>query len=274
MLEHMEHDEPDYERILIYGDPDTGKTRLATSLPATFGDILYYAADPGAEALKSVLERNRSRIVRFRSKPIAGKPHDPVGDAYTFATTADWGTKFPKAKTLVWDTMSQTSIDILQRIADQGQFSDKHIAIGSGTNKFNLPQMGDYMGAQNSIERLTGFLFQQPMHVIVICHSMYDEPQGGGSTIGCPALVGSKTARRYAGKFHTAIHLEKKMTRPAQGDPRTVVTAFTETHGIWTAKIREGKGRNPMPKVELDVDPVTFWQQYLAATQPKEAVAV
>jgi hypothetical protein len=71
-----------FERILIYADPKCGKTRLATSLPARFGDTIYVAWDPGTERLGPVLPHYRSRLHPIRSIPEPGKPYDPGADAF------------------------------------------------------------------------------------------------------------------------------------------------------------------------------------------------
>lgn len=255
------------ERILIYGDPKTGKTRLATSLTERFGNLIYFAADPGSEGLASVLQPKKGQIHIVASAPEPGKKYDPIDDAFQIAIM-DWSKEYPNAKTLVWDTMTATSMAVLQHVADTGQFSQgSHIALGTpGTaGRQNIPMQGDYMATHNIISRLVDYLFRQQLHIVVVCHATYDEPRDGGSVEGGPATSGKATVRSFPGKFDSVIHLQR---RTVEGKP--VVEAFTERHGIWSAGIRSGHKINPMPKTVLEADPTHFWQTFDSHFTQKE----
>ena len=269
------------ERILIYGDPKTGKTRLATSLTGRFGDSLYVAADPGADGLSSVLSAYRDRLRVVSTEYPAAKQYTPTDnphkDAFVVACQ-DWiGASRPKEwssrdpiRTLIWDTMTATASDILSYVATSGQFSDKaHIGLGQpgGVEHQKLPMQGDYMATHNIISRLVDFLFKQPLHLIVVCHAVYDEAREGGTIEGGPATAGKATVRSFPGRFDTVIHLTRRSSGTAsigqsgQG-PASMVTAWTERHGIWSAGIRSGHATNPMPKLDLDADPNNFWKDF------------
>jgi hypothetical protein len=268
------------ERILIYGDPKTGKSRLATSLTERFGDILYVAADPGSSGLSSVLEKYRTRC-RVLTGGNANPPSvqdNPHKDAFLVACNdwigkppVEWVGK-PSISTIVWDTMTATASDILSYVATSGQFSDKaHIGLGQpgGVEHQKLPMQGDYMATHNIISRLVDFLFKQPLHLIVVCHATYDEPREGGSVEGGPATAGKATVRSFPGRFDTVIHLTRRASTgqnigagASDGARASSVTAWTERHGIWSAGIRSGHAVNPMPKLDLDADPVNFWKAF------------
>lgn len=246
-----------WERILIYADPKSGKTRLATSLPDRFGEIIYVAWDPGTERLGPVLPRYRSRIHPIRSIPEPGKKYDPREDAFAISLN-DYSKPYPLAHTLVWDHMTATAEDCLQAIADSGQFSSSHVKISAGTSTLNLPMEGDYGAVHGVVDRLTTFLFRQPLHLIILCHASTSEMKDGTGTIGGPATVGKAAIRKYAGRFDTVIRLGRKM----EGD-KNRFTAFTDHHGrIWTAGIRGHLESNPMPSVDLSPDPINFWNLY------------
>jgi len=268
------------ERILIYGDPKTGKTRLATSLTERFGDSLYVAADPGADGLSSILQPYMSRLRVVSTEYPKGKPYTPTDnphkDAFVVACQ-DWvGPGAPKEwtgkepiRTLIWDTMTATSLAILAYVADSGQFSEKaHIGLGQpgGVEHQKIPMQGDFGATQGIISRLVDFLFKQPLHLIVVCHSTYDEPREGGNVEGGPATAGKATVRSFPGKFDTVLHL----TRRSAGTSATggisanssLVTAWTERHGMWSAGIRSGHPTNPMPRLDLDADPQNFWKEF------------
>lgn len=255
------------ERILIYGDPKTGKTRLATSLPDRFGDILYFAADPGSESLSSVLRLYRHRLVVVKPGPDPSKPnqkYDPDVDAFTFALF-DWSKELPLVRTVVWDTLTATSFDILSQLADSGAFSEsKHIAIGSDASRQNIAMQGDYGAAQNRIDRLMDFLFRIPQHLIVVCHAKMDESRNGEGLEGGPATVGSATVRKFPGRFDTVIHTHRTYSpsKTPGGPAETKLAAFTSRHSFWSAGIRGSIPTNPIPVVPLDPDPINFWNLF------------
>lgn len=255
-----------FERIMIYGDPKTGKTRLATALPDSFGDIIYFAADIGSESLAPIITEIRPRIHIVKSAPSKkGEKYDPDADAFNFALN-DWTKEFPNARTIIWDTLTQTAWDVLQFIADEGQFSEsKHIAIGSGDHQMNLPMEGDYRSAQERIDRLITYLFRQPMHIICVCHADYDQPKGGMvEAEGGPKTVGRATIRRLAGKFDTVLYTKIESTPPAKfGEPSTSnFYVYTAKHKIWAAGIRGGNRENPIPRVKLEPFPINFWNLF------------
>jgi len=213
-----------------------------------------------------------------KSDPTYDGKYDPVAEA--FDMVIDWKKYEPDADCLVWDTMSSTGDKFLKHIAEKGQFSStQHIVVGAkdGPGRQVIPMQGDYGGAQNSITNLTTILVTLPLHVLVLCHAKYDEPQSGGSVEGGPATVGNATVRTYSKPFDTTIHLEKRVTAAAGStEGRARVKAYTERHGIWQASIREGVWKNLMPKRELEPDPASFWQEYFekVAANAAERTAV
>ena len=276
MLELMKGTQQErLERCLIYSDPKCGKTRLATSLPERFGNLIYIAADEGSENLAPVLSSYRGRLTVVRAGMGEGKK-DLVGD-YFEAACHNWKKDVPGANTLIWDTMTASARQMLQHIADTGQFSqEKHIVLGApgSAARQAIPMQGDYMAVQNMLERLVALLFQQALHVLVLCHATFDEPQGGGSVEGGPATAGKATVRSFPGRFDSVIHLEKQVTQSPGQAAKSTVVAHTERHGIWSAGIRSQHPVNPMPKVVLESDPINFWNLYdQNFLQPKEEVA-
>jgi hypothetical protein len=206
------------------------------------------------------LPQYRSRLLIKRSVPEPGKPYDPGADAFVLALN-DWSKPHPGAKTLVWDHMTATASDILSAIADKGQFSDKHIAIGApGASKMNIPMEGDYGAAQGTIDRLTTYLFRQPLHLIILTHAMTAESKDGSGLVGGPALVGKAMVRNYAGRFDTVLRLGRRKV-----ENREAFTCYTDRSPVasfWTAGIRSHLPVNPIPSIDLSPDPVNFWEAY------------
>jgi len=246
------------ERILIYADPKCGKTRLATSLPEHFGEAVYVAWDPGTEHLGPVLAKYRSRLHPIQSTPKIGEPYEPDKDAFSIALT-DWTTEWPHVKTLIWDNITATAEDLLSHVADTAQFSSSHVKINTGKSHLNLPMEGDYGAVHGMIDRLTTYLFRQPLHLIILAHAQIAESKDGSGTLGGPATIGKASVRKYAGRFDTVIHLATKTK-----DGKQSFTAHMDKHAnIWTGGIRSHLALNPMPSTDLEPDPISFWNKYL-----------
>lgn len=254
-----------YERICIYGPPKTGKSRLGLSLPtgpkSPWGEkVIYITADPGSDNLRPVLAKYRGSIVPVR---MPGK--DYLDESVEIATK-DWKKVVPGAGTLVWDTMTETSKQLLQQYANSGVFSDNHaVQLGKrGTKSWHTsPMMGDYGAAQNSVGFILEHLWEQPLNIIMLFHQRWVEPKAGSADglIGGPEIVGKEGVRWIPGKFDNVFRTERINSGPA-ADAKFIV--HTTQRGIWHAGYRNNKISSSLPKVvELDADPVKFWEDFL-----------
>lgn len=253
------------ERWCIYGRPKVGKTRFALSLPERYGEIVYVGWDPSSERLDSVLPQYRNRIHLVQSRPEPGKAYDPRMDAFLIARE-NWQKRWPQVKTLVWDTFTATALDTLTAISDSGSFSaSAHITLGQrGSVDFQtVPMQGDYGAVQNALDRIVTFLFQQPLHLFLICHEGYTESTEAGAKtlIGGPYTVGRATISSFPGRFPTVIRLTRQ-TIGYGNDAKVAITAWTETQGPWVAGIRSQHLQNPIPIVKLEADPINFHKSY------------
>lgn len=258
-------------RYGIYADPKDGKTRLGTSLP--YGQYswgkkaVYVAVDPGASDLErsSILEEYRDNLViaSFESDTKDGKLVRPnVLEEAVEAATKDWRSVDSDIGTIIWDTMTTTSQDLLMAIAPMGLYGN-NISLGiKGTASYIAqPQMGDFGAAQRSTMRIIDFLFAQPLNVVVLFHAILTDP-ADGEVVGGPATVGKAAIRPIAGLFDNLFHLGWDKTRvgtvtPPKYNKQRVV--WTEAHGVWMAGMRSKHKSNPCPKVVLEENPVNFW---------------
>jgi len=248
------------ERILGYSVGGGGKTRLFTSLTERFGESIYIPFDEGAESLDSVLPEFRSRLHVYRPDNI-----NPFEDAEDVIHT-NWKLKHPDAKTIILDTFSTWTYNMLQYIATQGMFSSKRVRIGEGTKlEAALPDVGEYGATQSQIRLFLTKLFtvQRDMNIIVICHSDPPEPGRGK---GGPSTVGKKMTEFLPSRFKTVIHIDTEVSRQITGgqvieNARRV--AYCAPHGDWIARINEASATgNPMTAVPLQVNPHHFWVTY------------
>lgn len=267
-------------RGAVYGDPKTGKTPLVLQLPLgpdePLGEALYVAADEGAWRLTACPPEQRKFIHVVRPAPPPGTKYDPGAEAFNIVMT-DWSKKenwpddedWSNIRTIIWDTVSETSIEILNDIADKGQFSKEgHVTIGGESkSKFNLPIPGDFNGAQSTVERLTKLLFRQPLHLICIYHSDLMENDDGKIVMGGPATVGKATLRKVSKPFDWVLRIEKKgvfNSETKKTEQQTVI--HTDAAGVWIGGVRIS-GKNSMPSVTIKADtPFSlFWPKFFEA---------
>lgn len=271
-------------RVLIYGVPKSGKTRLSTSLPWDNPEVwgekaLYFAWDAGADSLSSVRLEDRKHLItvvpemteikRGKETILTFNPHQEAH----FMATKDWRKEFPNVGTIIWDTATDTAEKLLRAYANSGVFSggsnDKHITAGTrGEDDFlAFPMQGDYATAGISILQILDNLFNQPMNIIVICHADISNPnpEVSANTFGGPATVGTKSIARIAAKFDNLFRTERKAAKPpAKGSEYMV---YTEGRGIWLGGMRTPDARNPLPEfvfgsTEKDVDSADFWRKF------------
>jgi hypothetical protein len=252
------------ERVAIYGPSKTGKTQLATALPwgEKWGEeAVYVPYDPSGEALRSVLNPNRDRM---RMVVPEGKPNW-LEESVEIVTT-NWRERWPKAKTIIIDTMTVFSFKLLRQYANSGVFSEKHaVQLGvKGTKSWHTsPMEGDYGAAQGSISYVLDLLMetQKDMNVIVVFHDDFLEPKGGNpdGLIGGPGLVGKKAVKWIPGRFDAVFRMER--TSGLSGSKWVVHTA---QKGIWTAGFRNGSPKTAMPPlVEISAgEQRKFWESY------------
>lgn len=276
-----------YLRIGMEGEPKTGKTRFATSLP--WGDYwgqqaIYVAADPGADDLEtsSVLQDNREHLIvikpSYSTKKIKVKgpdgfeeheivTYDPHKEAFAIASR-NWRKEFPEAKTLIWDTMTATARELLYAYADNGIFQgdkgDKHITVGEvNTPEFVAnPMMGDYSMAQRAVQNLLGFLFKQQMHVIVLFHIQAVETDQGQVLAFGPATVGQASVRPVASLFDNLLRTDniEVLTHDKPPKKETKYILHTQRKGLYLGGIRTGHAKNPVPQIAISEQPREAWE--------------
>lgn len=255
------------ERILIYGAPKVGKTRLATSLPwgPYWGEkaILVTADMPRAEgmsaedaaasSLKPVLDANRERLLVVVPDGTPNWMEEAVAIARAKYDQ-------PGVRTIIWDTLTETAKRILRFYSDTGVFSDKHaVQVGSRALKswHTSPMEGDYGAAQNTIAFLQEHLWSQPLHLIVIFHEDFIEPESGSieGLIGGPATVGKKAIRWIPAKYDTVLYMQRRMATTEKSE----IIVNTVQRGIWVAGVR---GTTEVPaQIVLRPDPTHVWRQ-------------
>lgn len=260
--------------VSLYGPPKSGKTRLAGSLPwgEEWGEkAIYCAWDAGSEALSSIPTHHREHLIVVQPSGSVGpngeKRYDPLTEAVAMATY-DWKGKYPGVNTIIWDTMTETSRQLLFAYADTKVFSDKHITFGTpGTASYHaIPMEGDYGAAQRSTLFILKALFKQDMNVIVLFHDTIVSPdrEKGDKfeSYGGPAIAGKSGTQAVAGMFDNLLRVEAEPKFDGKTmKPRHVL--YSTPKGLWLAGYRNPlTGENPFARVELRPDPVDFWESF------------
>lgn len=241
-------------------------------------NAVYVAADPSSESLSSVLPVYRGRLEVVKPRPAEAfretrkgrvpTKYDPLKEAVQIATYpwADEG-----FKTLIWDTMTVTSRDLLRAYALMQNFSgetksgdSKAISFGDPNSpEFHVhPTMGDYGAAQSSTDHILQLLFEQPLNLIVLFHEEWVEPKktDTGETVGGPATIGNARVKHLPGLFDHCIRQEA-VRKQLPGKPRQEqFIMHTSKHGPWIAGLR-CPGVTP-GDIKLDVDPVHWWTTF------------
>jgi len=251
------------EAFGIYGPAGSGKTRLAAACvrgwpEAWGGQALYVPIDPGSDSLGSILMVDRVNMYKYKEYGGA-KGMDPYRELCKIIENKE--VEKSGCQTLILDTMTTVSRQILQAVANSGKFSDKHIALETqGIGKINLAMPGDYKGAQQCIMNFLDLAKFSGVNILAVFHDGLFEPEATSSapTVGGPATVGRSSLAPIAGWFHNLVRLEARSK--GSGETRSVeYWASTEKKGPYLAKLRIPLPKNPIPDFRLDDDPVNFW---------------
>lgn len=250
-----------YERICVYGPGKTRKTQLVTSMPRDkkWGKIIYIAADETSEQLPSVLHPEGMFVADPKPKREPGKmvKWDPLTE-YVNLATRDWKSEFPDANTVVLDTATQMTEQIMEAYVATGAVQAGHKTLGKpNTLTFHgQPDKGDYGGAQRSCMFIIQYLLDLPMHLVVLFHQHWSEPKEGSleALVGGPATVGEAQIRVIPGLFDTVLRL----SADGKGD----VSVHTEPTAVWPAGIRHRRMGQRLGTVKMGDDPRDFWTKH------------
>jgi hypothetical protein len=250
------------ERIIVYGRAGIGKTRLALSIPESWGKIAYYAADTNSEFLTSIGAAKRDRIIVVKPEG-----DDPTALFMQFAMT-DWKKVDPAIGTVVVDTYTKVALDAIRHSANTGAVTaEKHFVVGDPANGGQvLPNRGDYMAIDSLSRGFLDMIFtrQKDMHIIFLCHEDVKIVENVHA-VGGPAHPGRAMTEYLPAQFNTVIRLIREQTLvPGADAPEDVVIAITENDGKFIAKVRTANetGANPLARVLLDRDPSPYWVKY------------
>lgn len=255
--------------VALTGAGKTGKSRFACAAmrgdPEQYGEkAVYVAIDPEASSLGSILPEDREKL---EVVTLDGKKD--------FFAELKGVYEYPWLKegynTVITDTMTIWSQEMLAQLTNSGNFSDKHIQLSKDGKVFQ-PMPGDFLGVETLLFSLLRSQLASGMNHITLFHEREDRPEPGtpGEPVGGPATVGKASIRKISAWYNTVLRIEVKpkkrtdLKQPLEYE-RILHTA---PHGIWQAGLRTPHLVNPIPMIPLETDPVNGWQK-LAETLRK-----
>lgn len=269
ILEILEGGEVDTlvkERIMIYGRAGVGKTRFGLSVPESWGEIIYYAADKNSWLLQSISKNKRKRIHIVRPNG-----DDPTAMFMSFCMT-DWKSEYPNAGVVVIDTYTKVALDSISWTANNLTLDrEKHYVVGEiGKGGIAIPNRGDYQGVDGLSKNYLDILFdtQRDMHIIFLCHEESKQVEGMPA-VGGPQHPGRQMIDYLPAQFSTVIRLvPDEILIPDENDVRKVVVAITENDGKYVAKLRtdDEEAPNPLARRVLERNPSHWWNEYVEQT--------
>jgi hypothetical protein len=249
------------ERIMIYAKSKMGKSRLATSMPRNekWGKIAYIAGEKNSELLLSTIDKSGIHVVK--PGPNEGSNRwDPLED-YVELATRDWKKVDPDIGTIVIDSGSIVSEDLMRFYVDTGAVQKNHRSLGKeNTPSYHgAPDKGDYGAVQASHNFILDHLWNQPLHLIVLYGEDWTEAKAGGldELTGGPLTVGYAQIRTLPGRFDTVLRLTSAGTAP--------FAVQTERQGPWVAGIRHdqvGRRLGQNGYYPLKDDTRGFWEDF------------
>lgn len=258
--------------ICLTGEAKSGKTRLACAVnrgdPQQFGErSVYVAIDPEAARLGSVLLEDVENM-----EVVTLSPGKDVFSELKGIYEYDW--KKEGIKTVITDTMTIWSQDMMAQLTNAGNFSDKHIQLSKGGNVYQ-PMPGDFLGTETLLFDLLRTQVSSGMNHISLYHEREDRPEAGqpGKPVGGPATVGRASIRKIAAWYNSVLRLavrQKRRTdlsKPVEYER----VLYTAPHDIWLCGLRTPHLKNPIPEIIVQDDPANVWSTLRTTLSPKEA---
>jgi hypothetical protein len=253
-----------------YGHSGTSKTSWATAYPDSWGKALYFAIDPDAHRLDSVLEKYKSRLynLRFRGG-------DPITNMSSIVTD-NWKKDYPDAGVMIVDTLSTGARAMLQDAANKkffkGKDGDGHVTFGPKDAAITqaIPSLPDYGGSKWLVENWLRSLVEvqaEQFHIIVLCHEDWDQRRKDDpddvTAVGGPATFGRKLLSELPTYFPTVLRFTVDHKTNLMGKTVSKYQVISAMQGSYVARIRENhEGGNPMPIRDLARDARPWWDEY------------
>lgn len=187
-------DDPLYLKILVYGDPKTGKTTFAGTAPSP----LFLRTEPGV----SVLRKNEENKNRFKDTMVLDIPNASRFNSVVESLRAG---QLPDRKTVVLDSLTELQ-DIVLR-----QWTKHAMASGLTDNRNEYaPTWPEFNSVTNILKKLVRELRDIQRHVIVIAHSRDDkDTTRGGMRVERPGLMPS-LGNTLAAMFNVVGYMEMR----------------------------------------------------------------
>lgn len=208
------HAAPKRRKVLIYGDPGTGKTVFCGSAPSP----LLVDVERGASSLSNHDEYANVAVMEFRS----------IAQLELLISKLAEGA-LPQYETIVIDSFSELQKRDLDDILIKASRTD------ASRNQF-LPTGPDYNINTEHMRRIASNLRDLDRNVIVTCHVKEEKDDSTGRLLVRPNLT-PKLAGTMAGIFDVVGYMSvvgtgDSVTRTLQVHPTNKITAKTRVGGL------------------------------------------
>jgi AAA domain-containing protein len=201
--------------ILIHGDSNVGKTRLAGTCP---GRTFWLVCEPGYKSAG-----------RAGAKGMARR----ISDSATALAAIEWlharprGKSEPRYRYLDWIVL-----DGLSTMQDRFRLAYTAEAFDINPSKRqhrNLPDRPDYFNTQNFLKSWIPMLVDMPCNLIITAHSYRTDDTDGPYSLVYPGIQKIDVANAISGLMDITGYFEAKQQRLKEGGSKLVRTLWFES---------------------------------------------
>lgn len=200
-LMRLDDGEDESTSILVYGDSNAGKTRLAGTLPPETG---WLVCEPGFKAAARYRQREGLPPHKFARR---------IGNSAEAWAAVEWleeRERFRKLKWLVIDGISTMQDRI--RLAYAAEAFDLNPAKRAHRN---LPDRPDYFNTQNFLKNWIPRLVDMPVNLLITAHAYRTDLTEDGELLVFPGIQGkvTETSNAISGLMDVTGYLEARNRR-------------------------------------------------------------
>lgn len=215
-IERLESDS-ESTNILIHGDSNAGKTRIAGTCP---GKTLWLVGEPGYKS-----------AARAGAKGMARR----LTDTATALAAIDWLHAPSKVRGKArYELLDWIVLDGLSTMQDRFRlgYAAEAFDIDPGKRQHrNLPDKPDYFNTQNFLKAWIPQLVDLPVNFLITAHTYRTDRTDNGELLGFPGIQGkiTETANAISGLMDVTGYLEARRMPTRRGDTKLVRRLYFET---------------------------------------------
>lgn len=197
--------------ILIYGDSNAGKTRVAGTIP---GRTFWLIGEPGYKSAARAGAKGRGHVIA-----------DP---ATAWAAIEYLEERHPRTKRARYEMLDWVVVDGASTMQDKFRLGYAQEAFDINPAKRthrNLPDKPDYFNTQNMLKTWYARLTDMPVNLLVTAHAYRTDDTDGGERLVFPGFQGKviETSNAISGLMDVTAYLEARRLRVRDSDRTKLV---------------------------------------------------